>query len=294
MINFLTILFENQYQFLLYAIMGGLLSSISLGITGTYVVTRRITSLTGAVAHCVLGGIGAALYAERVWGWKYCDPVYGAIASALLATFILHSISKSINEREDTLITALWSIGMAIGLILISETPGFIDPMIYLFGNILFLSQEDLTVISILDIITIAFTIIFYNPLIAICFDEENIKIRGIPTFFIYSLLLILTSLTIVLLIKIVGIVLVIGLLTIPPAIAGHLSKKLWHMMATAIFICMLCISLGLYISYEKNLPSGPTIGLTAAGLYVITTIIRYSIHKILKYKLILTTSKKA
>jgi zinc transport system permease protein len=183
---------------------------------------------------------------------------------------------------------------MAIGLILMAKTPGFIDPMVYLFGNILLLSETDLYIIGALDIIVLLFAIAFHHPLIALCFDEENAKIKKIPIFFIYTGLLILTSLTIVLLIRIVGIVLVIALLTLPAAIAGHFSKTLWQMIGLSIIICMTCMGLGLYFSYEQNLPSGPTIGITAGLLYISTSIYRAFRRKRLKQQLILKTSKKS
>lgn len=264
---------DSPYAFLVYAAIGGILGSISFGIVGTYVVTRRITGIAGAVAHCVLGGIGFALYAERVWGWSWIDPVGGAIVSALISAFLIGAISRVSNEREDTLIGALWAIGMAIGLIFLAKTPGFVDPMVYLFGNILLLSAGDLKVIAGLDLAVIAITYIFYYPLLAVCFDEEAATLKGLPVRFLYGLLLVMTALTIVLMIRIVGIVLVISLLTLPAAIASQFASRLWHMMVIATAFSMLFVLVGLGSSYWLNLPSGPAIGLSAAFFYLLITV---------------------
>ncbi len=273
MIDFLQTLVDPTYRFLLYALLGGIFASISFGIVGTYVVTRRITGISGAIAHCVLGGIGIALYLQRVWGWTFCDPFLGAIIAAVLSAFIIGLIGRNRKEREDTLIGAIWAVGMAIGLIFFTQTPGFIDPMIYLFGNILLLSEGDLYIILGLDALVIFITVLFYQPLLAICFDEEEAKLRGLPILCLYSILLILTAFTIVLLIRVVGIVLVIALLTLPAAIAGKLSHKLSQMMILASLFCILFVISGLYLSYDYNLPSGPTIGLTAAAAYIILAV---------------------
>ena len=267
----LALLTDPSYRFFQYALWGGLLASVPFGVVGTYVVTRRITGIAGAIAHCVLAGIGVALYAQRTWDLAWCDPVLGALLSAFIAAFILGIIGRKGYEREDTLIGALWAVGMSIGLMFLSKTPGFVDPMVYLFGNILLLSEVDLYIIGALDISVIAIAFLLYQPLLAVCFDEEMARLRGLPVVFLYSLLLILTALTVVLLIRVVGIVLVIALLTLPAAIAGQVTHKLWQMMLFAIILSMFFVMGGLGLSYTENLPTGPTIVLLAAALYLAT-----------------------
>jgi len=262
---------DPTYAFFLYAIAGGILSSISLGVVGTYVVTRRITGIAGAIAHCVLGGIGLALFMQRVCGWHFLDPFWGALWAALIAAGVLGLAARNSQEREDTFIGALWAVGMSIGLLLMAKTPGFVDPMVYLFGNILLLSPTDLYAIVGLDIIVLILTVLLYRPFLAVCFDEETAKMRGLPVGILYSLLLMLTALTIVVLIRVVGIVLVIALLTIPAAIAGRLSQKLWQMMVWATFLSCFFVMSGLYLSYQEDVPSGPAIVLIAASIYLLT-----------------------
>src|SRR5271169_1961163 len=156
-----------------YALVAGLLSSVALGIIGTYVVTRRISSIAGAISHSVLGGIGAALYLQTVAGWKWCDPTYGAVAAALLSALVIGLVSLYAKQREDTVIGALWAVGMAIGLLFFAKTPGYTDPMSYLFGNILTITRGDLWRVIVLDVLVVGCAAILYNKFFAVCFDQE-------------------------------------------------------------------------------------------------------------------------
>lgn len=276
----LDLLSNPTYRFFQYALIGGLLASLTFGIVGTYVVTRRITGIAGAIAHCVLGGIGLALFLQRVLNWSWCDPLLGAFIAALIAAFVIGIMGRQGEEREDTSIGAVWAVGMSIGLIFLAKTPGFTDPMVYLFGNILLLSPDDLYRVAGLDLLVLLTAGLLYQPLLAVCFDEEIATIRGLPTTLLYSLLLILTALSVVVLIRLVGIVLVIALLTLPAAIAGRIAKKLWQMMALATLLCMLFVIGGLGLSYQQDLPCGPTIVLLAAAAYLVIFVIE-KINKI-------------
>jgi zinc transport system permease protein len=269
MLEFFQALRDPDIAFLRYALYAGLLAGIAFGIIGSYVVVKRISYLAGAIAHCVLGGIGAALYLQQVHGLAWADPMLGALFSALTAALILGLVSIYAHEREDTVISALWVLGMAIGIILIAKTPGYTDPMSYLFGNILMITSADVWVVLVLDVIIVALSIVFYNRLQALCFDEEFARLRGISTRFLYLLLLVLTALTIVLLVRIVGIIMVVALLSLPAAIAGQFCGRLWQMMLTAAGLSMVCIAGGLYISYSLDLPGGATIVLLTGALYL-------------------------
>jgi zinc transport system permease protein len=246
---------------------------VACGIVGTYVVVRRITYIAGGIAHCVLGGIGAALYLREVWGWRALEPVYGAVAAALAAAGIIGLVSLHARQREDTVIGALWAIGMAAGILFLSQTPGYSqDLMSYLFGNILMVTPRDLWLMAGLDAVVVAVGLLAYNPLMAICFDEEFARVRGIPVAFYYLLLLGLTALTVVLLSMVVGIVMVIALLTLPVAIAGYFAHRLWQMMLLAMGLSIVLTAAGLALSYEPNLPSGATIIILAGAVYLAVT----------------------
>lgn len=267
--EFLKALADPGMPFLRYAVLGGLLAGVAFGIVGTYVVVRRISYLAGAIAHCVLGGIGAALYLQHARGWTWCDPLYGAIAAALLAAVILGFVSLVARQREDTVIGAMWAIGMAIGVIFIAKTPGYVDAMSYLFGNILLVSKRDLYILAGLDVVVVGLSVALHPHFLAVCFDSQFAELRGIPVRFYYILLLLLTALTVVLLLSVVGIVLVIALLTLPAAIAGHFTRRLWTMMALSAAVSMVFVTLGLAVSYGLDMPAGPVIIVLAGFAYL-------------------------
>jgi zinc transport system permease protein len=264
-----TALTDPDIPFFRYAFIVGILASVAFGIIGTYVVTRRITYIAGAISHCVLGGIGVGLYLQYKVGIEWFEPMYGGVISALLAAAVIGLVSLHANEREDTVIGALWAVGMAIGLLFISRTPGYVEPMSYLFGNILLITQKDVWLVLTLNGLILGLTIFFFNKFQAICFDEEFARLRGINTDIYYLILLGLTALTVVLLARVVGIVMVIALLTLPAAVAGCFSRRLWHMMTIATLFCMFFVGSGLAVSYSYDLPSGPTIIIVAGIVYL-------------------------
>lgn len=257
--------------FFRYAFLVGALASVSFGIVGTYVVARRISYLAGAIAHCVLGGIGAGLYLQKQVGLAWFDPMFGAVIAALLAALIIGLVSLHAKQREDTVIGALWAVGMAAGLLFIAKTPGYVEPMSYLFGNILLLSKTDLWLVLGLDLLVVIVAGLFYHQLLAVCFDEEFARLRGLRTDLYVLLLLCLTALTVVLLVRVVGIVMVIALLTLPAAVAGTWARTLRQMMAGATACCLLFVSVGLALSYQHDLPSGPVIIMVAGLAYLVS-----------------------
>jgi zinc transport system permease protein len=274
MIEFFRALSDPAIPFLRYALVVGLLASVSLGIVGSYVVTRRITYIAAAISHCVLGGIGAALYLNAAMGLDWCHPLYGALAAALISALIIGLVSLYARQREDTVISAVWAIGMAIGLLFLAKTPRNVDPMSYLFGNILLISAGDVWLVVAMDVVVIALGLGFYPKLLALCFDEEFAELRGVRVKLYYLMLLCLTALTVVLLVHVVGIVLVIALLTLPAAVAGHFARQLWQMMVLAVLCCMVFVTAGIAVSYPLNLPSGPVIILIAGATYLLVTLV--------------------
>jgi len=265
----------QQQTFLQYALLTGILASIACGIIGSYVVTRRITYIAGGIAHSVLAGMGAARYCEYVYRWEWLHPLYGAVVAALIAAIIIGLVSLRARQREDTVISALWAIGMAVGILFILRTPGYNeDLMSYLFGNILMVSSDDLWLIAGLDALVVIAGLLFYNQLLAVCFDEEFARLRGIRVEFYYLLLLCLTALTVVLLVTVVGIVMVIALLTLPAAVAGQFSRRLWQMMALSALFTILFTTAGLAFSYGPNLPAGATTIVLAGGVYLAVLVV--------------------
>lgn len=264
-----------NYAFVQYALLAGVLAGVACGIVGTYVVVRRITYLAGGISHCVLGGIGAALYFQRVHGWHWLTPLVGAIIAALAAAMIIGLVSLRAKQREDTVIGALWAVGMAVGVLFIARTPGYSqDLMSYLFGNILMVTPGDLWLMAALDVLVVVLGLAFYNQFLAVCFDEEFARVRGMRVDFYYLLLLGLTALTVVLLVTVVGIILVIALLTLPVAVAGHFARRLWQMMALATVFSILFTTAGLAISYKPDLPAGATIIVLAGATYLVVVVL--------------------
>lgn len=279
MTDFFLALGDPDLPFLRYALISGLLASVPFGIIGSFVVVRRISYIAGAISHCVLAGVGLGLYLQQVGGVKWFTPYVGAVLAALIAAVILAVISLHAKQREDSVIGALWAAGMAIGLLFIAKTPGYNDPMSYLFGNILLIGKQDIYFVLSLDVVVVAVVAIFYNKFLALCFDEEYAMLRGLHTGMLYLSLLCLTALTVVLLVRVVGIVMVIALLTLPAAIAGNFAKSLWQMMVYATLLCSLFVFTGLWLSYGYDLPSGPVIIIIATLSYLLAVGVLRKMH---------------
>ncbi len=271
----------QQHSFLQYALVTGLLASIACGVIGTYVIVRNISYIAGGISHTVLGGIGAALYFKTVHGWNWINPIYGAVLSALVAAMIIGVVSLKAKQRTDTVISALWAVGMAGGILFISQTPGYSsDLMSYLFGNILMVNESDLYLLTVLDCIIVLIGLGCYNQFLAVCFDDEFAKVRGLRVDFYFLLLLGLTALTIVLLVTVVGLVMVIALLTLPIAIAGLFSSTLWRMMLLSALFSALFTTGGLVMSYIPDYPPGATTIILAGATYLIMVTGKWLLHR--------------
>lgn len=257
----------SSQTFLQYALAGGLLASLACGIIGPYVVVMRLGLLAGGIAHALLGGMGIAYFLGQ-------SPLAGALITAILAALLIGWVRLRFNEDEDTIIAALWAVGMAVGILFISRTPGYtVDLMSYLFGNILMVGKSDLIFLAVLNTIIIAIVLLFYNQFLAVAFDEEFARTQGIKVRFFYLLMLVLVALTIVVLIRVVGLILVIALLTLPAAIARQFANTLYGMMILASVTGVILTVSGLAISYGPNLPAGATV-IVLAGISYLTVLI--------------------
>ncbi len=274
MLDFLHALTSNPL--LLFAVITGLLSSIASGIMGSYIVVKRIVFISGSIAHSVLGGMGLFLYLQRAHNLSWAEPLYGAIIAAILSAWIIGAVHLYAREREDSLIAAIWSVGMAIGVVFISLTPGYnVELSSYLLGNILWTSSHDLLLLGLLDILVVGVTLLLHKKFQALCFDETQASLQGIPVKRLYLLLLTLNALTVVLLIQIVGIILVITFLTIPPALANLFSQRLSKMMLISILLSATFCVFGSALSYTLNWPLGATIALLAGFTYLAALLVR-------------------
>lgn len=267
---FLEALFQNS--FLQMALWAGLLASVASGVIGSLVVVRRISFIAGSIAHSILGGMGFCLWMQRVKHVEWLDPMIGAFVSAIFSALLLGWIQLRFRQREDALIAALWSTGMAIGVIFISLTPGSTSELMnFLFGNILWVSPTDLISLAILDALVLLIATFYYQRFLALCFDEEQAALQGVAVQRLYLLLLCLIAISIVLLIQIIGTILVLALLTIPATIAGLFTSRLRSMMLFACLFSALLSLFGLGAAYELNWPPGATIALLAASVYLLS-----------------------
>lgn len=266
-----------MFDFLLTSFFAGLISSITSGIVGTYVVVKRIVFISGSIAHSVLGGMGCFLYLKRTYHIDWLDPLYGALIAAILSALLIGWIHLKYRQREDTVIAAIWSTGMALGVIFVSLTPGYnVELMNFLFGNILWISKTDLILLTSLSGFVILVTLILHQKFQAVCFDETEAELRGISAKKYYLILLNLVAISVVILIQVVGAILLIAMLAIPAAIASHFSKKLSQMMVQAVIFGAIFTALGLTISVYLNWPPGATIALVAALFYALHLLINY------------------
>ncbi len=269
MSSFISALLNPAVPFIRYALIAGILASASFGTVGSLVVVKRISYIAGAISHASLAGLGVVMYLNETAGTAL-SPIVGAVAAALLAALIIARITRSGRERSDTVIGTVWAVGMGIGLLFVAKTPGYTDPMSYIFGNILLLQKSDLVLITVMDVLVLASIVFFYRAFHAVAFDEEFARTRGLNTNFYETFLIILTALTVVLMVSTVGIVMVIALLTIPAAISGIFTGKLWQMMIGAVIVGIILNSTGLFISYSLNLPTGSTTIVLAGAVYLV------------------------
>ena len=252
-----------QYEFIRNALTAALLASVACGVIGAYVVTKRITFISGAIAHAAFGGVGLGYFLG-------INPVLAVIPFSLLSAVGIGAVSRKARLPEDSTIGIFWAVGMATGVVLISLTPGYAPDLFnYLFGNILMVPASDLVLMLLLDVLIAGMVALFYKEFLAISFDEEYARVAGVRTTFFYFLLLCLVALTVVILIRVVGVVLVIALLTIPAAITrlfGFVSLR--RMMAVSVLLGALLTVSGLWLSYWLNLPSGATMILVSAAVF--------------------------
>ena len=258
-----------SHTFMQHALIGGILASVACGVMGTYVVVKRIGFLAGGIAHAVLGGMGIAYFFGK-------SPIGGALAAAVVAALLIGWVSLRWRQNEDTIIAALWAIGMAIGVLFISRTPGYnMDLMSYLFGNILMVPRQDLYLMAGLDSVILLVVALFYKQFLAVCFDEEFARLRGVHVDFFYLLLLVMVALTVVVLIQVVGLILVIALLTLPAAIAMLYVHSLVTIMMLATVLGIAFTGGGLALSYAPDLPAGATMILLAGAIYLASLLTR-------------------
>jgi len=243
-----------NFPFLYRAFLAGILMSIAAGIIGTYIVARRLVFLTGGITHSSFGGIGLAYFAGF-------NPIVGAFIFSILSAVGVEWTTTSGKLREDSAIGILWSFGMALGIIFIAITPGYAPNLMgFLFGSIVTVTSLDLMIVCIVNIIVLFFFYFFYRWIIYSAFDAEFAKTQRIPVGIINMLMIVLVAVTIVSGIRIVGIILLLSLLTIPPSTANLFSRNFKTIAIASVLLNILGITLGLIFAYKLNIPSGASV----------------------------------
>ena len=262
-----------SYTFIQNALLAGIIVSIITAIIGTLVVVNKMVFLSGGIAHSAYGGIGLAIY----FGLPM---LLSTSLFCILVTIIIAFASYKNRENLDILIGLTWAVGMSFGIILADLTPGYqSDLMSYLFGSLLAVTTEDIyymvgLLVSILIILSV-----FYRDILAVSYDSEYANLRGVKTKFFYTLILILSSLAVVISIKVVGLILVIALITIPIYISSFYCKNLLSMMMISTLLSIMFTIMGLALSYEFDLSSGPAI-IMSSSLCALIVFVLKSIKK--------------
>jgi zinc transport system permease protein len=255
-----------QLDFVRNALAAGILVSAVCGVIGTLVVVNRIVFLAGGIAHAAYGGIGLAYF----MGWPY---MAGTVGFSLLSAGVMAAVTLKAKHRADAMVGVIWALGMAVGIILLDLTPGYnVDLMSFLFGSILAVTAADLWQMGAMGCGVILIVIYYYDDFLAMSYDDEFARLRKVPVTFLYCLLLGMIAISVVMIIRVVGLILVIALLTIPPFIAEKCTGSLRAMMAVSSLLSALFTVTGLWLSYLLNLTAGATIILVAAaGFFLVT-----------------------
>ena len=258
------------YTFFRNALWGSLLASIACGIIGSYVVARRMVFISGGITHASFGGIGVGFY----YG---LNPILSALVFSVLTAFGIQWAAKSKHVREDSAIGVFWSLGMALGIIFIFLTPGYAPNLSeYLFGNILTISKIDILLLALLSAVLLLFFTFFYRSILNISFDKEFAKTRGLPVALFEYILIMLVATTIVLSIRLVGIVLLISLLTVPQMTANIFTNHFSKIMVISVLISLVGCVVGLLLSYTLNVPSGAFIIFVLIAIFLLAKLGQY------------------
>jgi zinc transport system permease protein len=242
------------YEFMQNAMLAAVLASVACGVIGTLVVVNRLVFLAGGVAHAAYGGVGLAFFLGL--------PVLPCTMGFTLGTSaIMAGVTLKRKERAETVIGVLWAAGMALGILLLDITPGYnVDLMSYLFGSILTVPASEIRIMAGLDLVIVAVVLFFYRDFLVMSFEPEFARTRGVPVTPLYFTLLAMVAMSVVMIIQVVGLILVIALLTIPPYMARGPSRSLLTMMVRAVVWSIFFCLTGLWLSYACNLTSGASI----------------------------------
>lgn len=258
-----------QYSYLTNALLACVLSGITCGVIGTYVVCRRMVFLAGGITHASFGGLGIAFYLGA-------NPIGGAMIFAVLSALGIEWAGSRGHIREDSAIGIIWSVGMAIGALFMSLRPGYTsgDLSAYLFGSIVTVTHSDITALAVLTLLILIGALLWLRPVMYVAFDRDFARSRGIPTRLISYLMSAVIAVTIVLSIRIMGIVLLISLVTMPVVIVNSLSRSYRTIALCAPLVAVVGNVTGLIVSYNFEVPPGAAIIFTLTLTLIIVKLL--------------------
>lgn len=261
-----------EFSFMQRAILAALLVSAISGVIGSLVVINRMSFIAGGVAHGAYGGVGLAIFLGF-------SPLLGAACFALALGLSIAFLTQNDKRGLDATIGAMWAFGMAFGIILLDITPGYRSDLIsYLFGSILAVSNDDLKFILSTLVLALIFVVLFYRQIVAVSFDAQFARLRGVKSALIYYVIVTLVCLSVVAMIRVVGLILVIALLTMPPFIAQSFSSRLGDMMTLSTLLATIFCAIGLCFSVAYNLTSGASIiAVASVSFFVVSLFRKYS-----------------
>jgi len=256
-----------QFEFMRNAFLTAILASICCGVIGVYIVFKRMLGLSGGIAHAAFGGIGLGYFLG-------VNPLFTVLPFSIASALGIGFVSRRSKLPEDTTIGIFWALGMALGIILIKMTPGYAPDLFgYLFGNILTVTIADIWLMLVLDVLIVLIVAFLYNDLLSFSFDEEFARVSGVAVNFLYYTLLCLVALSVVMLIKVVGMILVIALMTLPVAMAKQYTHSLRKTIYLSIIFGAILTIGGIWISYAFNFATGATIILTLGAAFLLSSI---------------------
>lgn len=256
-----------HYTFIQHALAAALLSSIACGIIGTIIIEKKMVMMSGGIAHTAFGGIGLGYFLG-------IEPIIGALGFSTSAALGIAAIRRNTAANPDVLVGIFWPLGMALGIVFIAFTPGYPPDMSsYLFGDILTVSRRDLVYMVWLDLIIIGTVAVYFNLIKAYLFDEDFSTALGLNMALIDYLTFVLIAVTVVVIIRVVGIILILALLCVPPTISRMFTYNLARIMLFSISLGVILCLTGLWASYTLQISTGASIVITAVMAYVLASV---------------------
>ena len=258
-----------QYTFFQNALLGVIIVSIMSAMIGTYIITRRLMFITGGVTHACFGGLGIGYYLG-------VSPIIMAGVFAVASSLGVEWLTTKHRVREDSAISVMWALGMAIGTLFIFLTPGYVPELnSFLFGNILTITKEDLIAFAVFMVIFVAFFLSCYNLIVSCAFDKDFARTKGQPVTLINTIMTVAIAICVVLTIRLIGIMLLMSLLSMPQMIAEVFTARLKPMIMISVVVSIVCSVLGLILSYILGVPASATIVLALVAVYIVARVLK-------------------